>query len=88
MATAGLAGPGRWPMRRSSTSGCAGGSTTAVSNHDPAERVAAIELARGRLDELNNVTRACGHPFHPAAALPEAIEAMPDGWLSSWHPAT
>ncbi|PNG94125.1 hypothetical protein [Streptomyces malaysiensis] len=54
----------------------------------PAERAAAIEFARGRLDELNKVTRAYGRPFHPAASLPEAIEAMPDGWFSSWHPAT
>ncbi|MEV8061111.1 hypothetical protein AB0P37_32795 [Streptomyces antimycoticus] len=60
----------------------------AVSYHVPAERAAAIELAGGRLDELNKVTRAYGRPIHPAASLPEAIEAMPDGWFSSWHPAT
>jgi tagatose 1,6-diphosphate aldolase len=59
----------------------------AVSNHDPAERAAAIELARGRLDELNKVTRAYSRPFHPAAPLSEVIEGMPDGWFAGWHPA-
>ncbi|MCD9589377.1 hypothetical protein [Streptomyces sp. 8ZJF_21] len=48
----------------------------------------ARELLDFLVDELNKVTRAYGRPFHPAAALPEAIEAMPDGWFSSWHRAT
>jgi tagatose 1,6-diphosphate aldolase len=59
----------------------------AVSLHEPAERVAAIDAARARLDELNAVTRTHGRPFDPARSLPEVIDAMPDGWFHTWHPA-
>jgi tagatose 1,6-diphosphate aldolase len=58
----------------------------AVSLHEPAARDAAIHAARSRLDELNAVTRASGRPFNPAHSLPEVIDAMPDGWFSTWHP--
>lgn len=59
----------------------------AVSTHEPGERAAAIQAARARLDELNAVTRANGRPYVPAHSLPDALQAMPDGWFARWHPA-
>lgn len=59
----------------------------AVSEHEPTARTAAIAAARERLDELNAITRANGRPFTPARTLPEVLEAMPDGWFRTWHPA-
>lgn len=59
----------------------------AVSTHDPDARAEAIQMARGRLDQLNEVTRAHGRPFRPARPLDEVVAAMPDGWFASWHPA-
>jgi len=58
----------------------------AVSVHEPAARAAAIDGARARLDQLNLVTEANGLPYRPARSLPDVIEAMPDGWYSTWHP--
>jgi tagatose 1,6-diphosphate aldolase len=59
----------------------------AVSEHDAAARTRAIEAARSRLDELNEITRANGRPYFPAQPLPQVMEAMPDGWFATWHPA-
>jgi hypothetical protein len=46
-----------------------------------------VAEARGRLDELNAITRANGQPYVAARSLPDVIEAMPDGWFKAWHPA-
>jgi tagatose 1,6-diphosphate aldolase len=59
----------------------------AVSTHDPSTREAAVAGARARLDELNAITRANGRPYRAARSLPDVIEAMPDGWFTTWHPA-
>ena len=58
----------------------------AVSTPDPAARAAAVSGARSRLDELNTITRANGRPYLAAHKLSDVIEAMPDGWFTSWHP--
>jgi tagatose 1,6-diphosphate aldolase len=58
----------------------------AVSTPDPAARAAAVSGARARLDELNTITRANGRPYLAAHKLSDVIEAMPDGWFTSWHP--
>lgn len=58
----------------------------AVSIHDPAARTAAVAEAQARLDELNAITRANGRPYVAAHTLPEVLDAMPDGWFTSWHP--
>ncbi|GGM16617.1 tagatose 1,6-diphosphate aldolase [Nakamurella endophytica] len=58
----------------------------AVSHHDPAERAAGIQAARGRLDELNKVARSYGRPYSPARPLADVLTAMPDGWFAGWHP--
>jgi tagatose 1,6-diphosphate aldolase len=58
----------------------------AVSNHDPRDRGAAIVAARGRLDELNKVTRSYGRPYSPSRPLSEVIDGMPDDWFAGWHP--
>jgi tagatose 1,6-diphosphate aldolase len=60
----------------------------AVSEHEAGARSRAIEAARARLDELNAITRANGRPYFPARPLPQVIDAMPDGWFSTWHPAS
>jgi tagatose 1,6-diphosphate aldolase len=59
----------------------------AASIHDPAAREAAVAGARGRLDELNAITRANGRPYVPARSLSDVIEEMPDRWFTTWHPA-
>ncbi|MBV9380697.1 MAG: tagatose 1,6-diphosphate aldolase [Streptosporangiaceae bacterium] len=59
----------------------------AVSTHDPAAREAAVARARGRLDELNAITRASGRPYVTAHRLADVIGAMPDGWFANWHPS-
>jgi tagatose 1,6-diphosphate aldolase len=58
----------------------------ATSTHNPADREAAVAQARARLDELNAITRANGQPYVAARGLPDAIDAMPDGWFTRWHP--
>ena len=59
----------------------------AVSTHDPAARAAGVAEARSRLDELNTITRANGRPYVVSHTLPDVIDAMRDGWFTSWHPA-
>lgn len=59
----------------------------AVSTHDPEQRAAAMEQARGRLDELNAITREHGRPFAAARGVDAALDALPDGWFHDWHPA-
>lgn len=59
----------------------------AVSVHEPAGRAAAILAAQARLGELNAITRAHGRPFSPAHSQAEVVDAMPDGWFETWHPA-
>ena len=46
-----------------------------------------MQEARARLDELNAITRANGRPYVAAHSLPDVVEAMPDGWFRTWHPA-
>ena len=57
----------------------------AVSTHDPAAREAAIAEARGRLDELNHITRRYGRPFLPTKPLDEVIKELPAGWYRGWQ---
>lgn len=57
----------------------------AVSTHDPATRTNAIAEARGRLDELNALTRKHGRPFTPSVSVDDALVALPQGWHESWH---
>ncbi|WP_433476398.1 hypothetical protein ACQPZP_04700 [Spirillospora sp. CA-142024] len=57
----------------------------AVSTHDPVEREKAIEQARGRLDELNTVTRAHGRPYTPARPIDEVLADLPPEWYRTWH---
>jgi len=59
----------------------------AVTTRDPSSRPAAVAAARGRLDELNSITRANGRPYVAAHALPDVLGIMPDGWFAKWHPA-
>jgi len=59
----------------------------AVSTPDPEQRAAAIDRARGRLDELNAVTREHGRPFRPYGSVDQALERIPEGWFHDWHPA-
>jgi hypothetical protein len=57
-----------------------------VSNRDSESRIAGIEAARGRLDELNKLARAYGRPYTPARPLSEVLDVMVDGWFANWHP--
>jgi tagatose 1,6-diphosphate aldolase len=59
----------------------------AVTTRDASSRAAAVAAARGRLDELNAITRANGRPYVAAHPLPDVLEIMPDGWFTTWHPA-
>lgn len=59
----------------------------AVTTRDPSSRAAAVAAARGRLDELNTITRANGRPYVAAHALRDVLGIMPDGWFAKWHPA-
>lgn len=56
----------------------------AVSTHDPAAREAAIAEARGRLDELNHITRRHGRPYFPTKPLDEVIKELPADWYRGW----
>jgi hypothetical protein len=33
------------------------------------------------------IARVNGRPYVAARSLPDVIEAMPDEWLTAWHPA-
>lgn len=56
----------------------------AVSTHDPAAREAAIAEARGRLDELNRITRRHGRPYFPTKPLDEVVKELPADWYRGW----
>lgn len=51
---------------------------------DPAQRAAAIAEARGRLDELNQITRQYGRPYSPTKPLDEVIKELPSDWYRGW----
>jgi tagatose 1,6-diphosphate aldolase len=52
----------------------------AVSTHDPAGRERAIVEARGRLAELNTVTRTHGRPYFPTLSLEDVLKELPAEW--------
>ena len=41
--------------------------------------------ARGRLDELNEVTRKYGRPFCAVKPLNEVLVELPAEWYRDWH---
>jgi tagatose 1,6-diphosphate aldolase len=57
----------------------------AVSTHDAVAREAAIAEARGRLDELNGITRLYGRPVRLARPLDDVVKALPPEWYATWH---
>jgi tagatose 1,6-diphosphate aldolase len=57
----------------------------AVSTHDPDGREQAIAEARGRLAELNTVTRLHGRPYAATVNLEEALKELPAEWYRAWH---
>lgn len=57
----------------------------AVSTHDATARDWAIEEARGRLEELNAITRQYGRPYTPTRDLDEVVKELPAGWYRTWH---
>lgn len=58
----------------------------AVTTRDTGTRATAVMEAKGRLEELNGITRANGRPYVAARDLTEVIGTMPDGWFAQWHP--
>jgi tagatose 1,6-diphosphate aldolase len=57
----------------------------AVSTHDPAAREAAIAESRGRLEELNALTREYGRSWTPARPVDEVVKELPAEWYRTWH---
>ena len=57
----------------------------AITQHAPVARANAIAEARGRLDELNEVTRKYGRPFCAVKPLNEVLVELPAEWYRDWH---
>jgi tagatose 1,6-diphosphate aldolase len=57
----------------------------AITQRDPDARATAITEARGRLEELNQVTRNHGRPYRAVTPLNEVLDELPPEWYRDWH---
>lgn len=60
----------------------------AVRAREPVAHAKALDEARRRQEELNDITMKYGEPYKPWVPIAEAVEQMPETWYLDWHSAS